>query len=44
MTDTIFTARTIVTMNPALPRAEAVAVRDGRVVGAGTPPTRPPRS
>ena len=36
MTDTIFTARSIITMNPALPRAEAVAVRDGRVVGVGT--------
>ena len=36
MTDTIFTARSIITMNPALPRAKAVAVRDGRVVGVGT--------
>ena len=36
MTTTIFTARTVITMNPALPRAEAVAVRNGRIVGIGT--------
>ncbi|MEM1335865.1 MAG: amidohydrolase, partial [Actinomycetota bacterium] len=35
MTTTIFTARTVITMNPALPRADAVAVRDGRIVGVG---------
>lgn len=33
---TIFTARKIVTMNPSLPEATAVAVRDGRILGAGS--------
>ena len=33
---TIFTARKIVTMNPANPDAQAVAVRDGRILCAGT--------
>ena len=33
---TIFTAREIITMNPANPTAEAVAVRDGKILGAGT--------
>jgi predicted amidohydrolase YtcJ len=33
---TIFRARTIHTMNPSRPRGEAVAVRDGRVLGVGT--------
>ncbi len=33
---TIYTARRIITMNPALPSAEAVAVRDGRILGVGT--------
>jgi len=32
----VFTARTILTVNPSLPRAEAVAVRDGRIVEVGT--------
>ena len=32
---TIFTAREIITMNPANPTAEAVAVRDGKILGAG---------
>ena len=36
MTDTtIFQAKTILTMNPAQPRASHVAVRDGRILGAG---------
>lgn len=34
--NTIFTARHVVTMNPANPQAEAVAVRDGRIICAGT--------
>lgn len=34
--NTIFTARKVVTMNPANPEAQAVAVRDGRIVCAGT--------
>lgn len=33
---TIFTARKVITMNAANPFAEAVAVRDGRILGAGT--------
>ena len=33
---TVYTARRIHTMNPSMPRAEAVAVRDGRIVEAGT--------
>ncbi len=36
MTTTIFTARRIITMNPANPEGTAVAVRDGRVLGVGT--------
>jgi predicted amidohydrolase YtcJ len=35
-TATIYTARTFLTMNVAQPRAEAVAVRDGRFVAVGT--------
>lgn len=33
---TIFTARRIITMNPSNPFGEAVAVRDGRILGVGT--------
>ena len=33
---TVFTARSIITMNPSQPRAEAVAVRDGRIVEVGS--------
>lgn len=33
---TIFPAREIVTMDPAQPRVEAVAVRDGRILAAGS--------
>ena len=36
MTTTIYPARRIITMNPAIPFAEAVAVRDGRVLAVGT--------
>ncbi len=36
MTTTVFTARTIHTLNPSNPDATAVAVRDGRVLAAGT--------
>jgi len=36
MTTTIYCARRILTMNPARPEATHVAVRDGRVLGAGT--------
>jgi hypothetical protein len=35
MTITIFSARRILTMNPARPFATHVAVRDGRILGAG---------
>jgi predicted amidohydrolase YtcJ len=35
MTTTIYTARRIITMNPSTPDADAVAVRDGRIVGVG---------
>ena len=34
---TIFPARNIITMNPAVPTAPAVAVRSGRIVGVGEP-------
>ena len=33
---TVYTARTVRTMEPSLPLAEAVAVRDGRIVEVGT--------
>jgi predicted amidohydrolase YtcJ len=33
---TIFTARKVVTMNPANPQAQAVAVREGRILCAGS--------
>ncbi|MHA6263086.1 amidohydrolase [Arenibacterium sp. CAU 1754] len=33
---TIFRAKSIITMNPSQPRATHVAVRDGRILGAGT--------
>lgn len=33
---TVYTARRIHTMNPSMPRADAVAVRGGRIVEAGT--------
>ncbi len=33
---TIFTARRIITMNPAYPSAEAIAVQGDRILGAGT--------
>ena len=33
---TIYSARRILTMNPARPEATHVAVRDGRILGAGT--------
>lgn len=36
MTTTIYAARKIITMNPARPTATHVAVRDGRILGAGT--------
>ncbi len=34
--DSILTARTVITMDPHRPRAEAVAVSDGRIVAVGT--------
>ncbi|RMF03442.1 MAG: amidohydrolase [Chloroflexi bacterium] len=34
---TIYTAKKIITMNPANPEATAVAVRDGRILGTGSP-------
>ena len=36
MTTTIFSARKIITMNPSQPQATHVAVRDGRILGAGS--------
>lgn len=36
MTDTILTAATVLTMDDRLPRAEAVAVSDGRIAAVGT--------
>ena len=36
MTITIFSARKVITMNPSQPQATHVAVRDGRILGAGT--------
>ena len=36
MTITIFSARRIITMNPSQPQATHVAVRDGRILGAGS--------
>jgi predicted amidohydrolase YtcJ len=36
MTTTVYRARRIVTMNPSQPSATHVAVRDGRILGAGT--------
>ena len=36
MTVTVFTARTIVTMDSTQPSAEAVAVEDGRIVAVGS--------
>ena len=33
---TIYSAKTIITMNPANPVATHVAVRDGLILGAGT--------
>ncbi len=35
MTTTVYPARTVITMEDAAPRAEAVAVRDGRIVAVG---------
>lgn len=35
-TTTIYAARSILTMNPARPRATHVAVREGRILGVGT--------
>jgi predicted amidohydrolase YtcJ len=32
---TLFTARSVITMNPSAPRADAVLVRDGRIVEVG---------
>jgi predicted amidohydrolase YtcJ len=36
MTTTIYRARKILTMNPSQPEATHVAVRDGRIIGAGS--------
>ena len=33
---TIYSARSILTMNPAQPRATHVAVREGRILGVGS--------
>lgn len=39
---TVFTARKIRTMNPSLPEAQAVAVRDGQIIEVGTLETLTP--
>lgn len=39
---TVFVARTVRTMEPSLPVAEAIAVRDGRIVEVGTLDTMRP--
>ncbi|MFK7913464.1 MAG: amidohydrolase [Pseudomonadales bacterium] len=39
---TVFTARSIITMNPSMPRAQAVAVRDGEILEVGTLETLAP--
>ena len=39
---TVFTARRVHTMNPSMPHASAVAVREGRIVEAGTLETLSP--
>ena len=39
---TVYPARCVHTMNPSMPRAEAVAVRDGRILEAGTLETLSP--
>ena len=36
MTDRILTATTVITMDPDIPRAQAVAVADGRIVAVGS--------
>ena len=36
MTTIVYSARRILTMNPAQPFATHVAVRDGRILGAGS--------
>jgi predicted amidohydrolase YtcJ len=36
MTTTVFRAKKIITMNPSLPEATHIAVRDGRILGVGT--------
>lgn len=35
MTVTVFSAKKIITMNPSLPEASHIAVRDGRILGVG---------
>ncbi len=39
---TVFVARKIITMEPALPEATAVAVAEGRIVGVGSPASLQP--
>ena len=34
---TLFKARSVITMNPSQPRAEAVLVRDGRIIEVTSP-------
>ena len=38
----IFKAKSVITVNPSMPRAEAVAVRDGLILEAGTLETLQP--
>ena len=39
---TIYTAKAVITMEPSQPRASAVAVQDGRIIGVGTEQTLKP--
>ena len=32
----VYTAKSIITMNASMPRAQAVAIRDGRILETGT--------
>ena len=39
---TLFQARSVITMNPSMPRASAVLVRDGMIVEVGEPENMTP--
>ena len=40
----IFKAKSVITVNPSMPRAEAIAVKDGLILEAGTIETLQPLS